>query len=630
MVGAVAVASGTNQTFTIAANSGFGILDVLVDGVSQGGVSTYTFNNVTATHTIVTSFKVVTTSGVLFEDNFVYTGINGDSLTNPAVGGNIWKAHSGGGSPNKVVQFQNSSLSFTGYSGSGLGGSINFQNNARSQDVNAKISSNINNGSLYTSFLLKIDSSGGKDTVTDYFYHFCDTSGTTGLANFRSRVFVSDGSSAGKFKIGLSKGTAAKLTAANIAAGAKVPVFSTTEYNFGQTYLVVMKYTFNSISTKDDALNLFVLDATVPTTEPTPTLSFIDTAISDLKQIQSVVIREGSIGRTAGTIDGVKIFTGWGNLISTPSTYNISGNIVMPNGKKINTSTIALSGAASNTILSDAVGVYQFNGLNTGNYVVKASKQNSISKSNGVSAIDVILTQSHILGKIKFNSAYKIIAADVNNNKSISNIDIIFMKRLILGLDTTFTGNRLWAFVDSAYTFADTTNPFPFKDSINFNNLTSNKPNQTFIGVKLGDVNYDWNPAIAKGGNSTPLVLTYNVISTKGKSQATDFSGTNLRNEENIKIPIKANNFKQLLGLQYTLHFDNSKYEFVGIENNKLGIEYNAKQSNQSGDISFVWTDSKTEERSLEDGSLMFELVLKTKLGIDEAITIYNLQLTTL
>ena len=64
----------------------------------------------------------------------------------------------------------------------------------------------------------------------------------------------------------------------------------------------------------------------------------------------------------------------------------------------------------------------------------------------------------------------------------------------------------------------------------------------------------------------------------------------------------------------------------MGIENNKLGIEYNAKQSNQSGDISFVWTDSKTEERSLEDGSLMFELVLKTKLGIDEAIN--NLQFT--
>ena len=44
-----------------------------------------------------------------------------------------------------------------------------------------------------------------------------------------------------------------------------------------------------------------------------------------------------------------------------------------------------------------------------------------------------------------------------------------------------------------------------------------------------------------------------------------------------------------------------------------MGIEYNARQAANTGNISFVWTDTKAEERSLEDGSLLFELVLKPK-----------------
>ena len=55
--GAVSVTSGANQSFAIAANSCFHILDVLVDGVSVGAVSSYTFTGVTTDHTIAASFQ---------------------------------------------------------------------------------------------------------------------------------------------------------------------------------------------------------------------------------------------------------------------------------------------------------------------------------------------------------------------------------------------------------------------------------------------------------------------------------------------------------------------------------------------------------------------------------------------
>jgi hypothetical protein len=55
--GSVSVSSGGSQTFTISANSGYNISDVSVDGASVGAVSSYTFSNVCANHTISASFS---------------------------------------------------------------------------------------------------------------------------------------------------------------------------------------------------------------------------------------------------------------------------------------------------------------------------------------------------------------------------------------------------------------------------------------------------------------------------------------------------------------------------------------------------------------------------------------------
>ena len=54
--GNVDVLHGGSQTFTIAANSGYAISNVKIDGVSIGAVKSYTFENVTENHTIEVTF----------------------------------------------------------------------------------------------------------------------------------------------------------------------------------------------------------------------------------------------------------------------------------------------------------------------------------------------------------------------------------------------------------------------------------------------------------------------------------------------------------------------------------------------------------------------------------------------
>ena len=78
--GEVTVTHGSNQPFSIAPSTGYHVADVLVDGVSQGPISSYQFNHVMANHTISASF---TTNTYTLTVNKTGTG-KGSVTSNPA------------------------------------------------------------------------------------------------------------------------------------------------------------------------------------------------------------------------------------------------------------------------------------------------------------------------------------------------------------------------------------------------------------------------------------------------------------------------------------------------------------------------------------------------------------------
>lgn len=59
--GSVTVSNGSEQTFDISADIGYEIEDVMVDGVSVGAVSSYTFSGIEADHNITVRFVQITT-----------------------------------------------------------------------------------------------------------------------------------------------------------------------------------------------------------------------------------------------------------------------------------------------------------------------------------------------------------------------------------------------------------------------------------------------------------------------------------------------------------------------------------------------------------------------------------------
>ncbi len=287
-------------------------------------------------------------------------------------------------------------------------------------------------------------------------------------------------------------------------------------------------------------------------------------------------------------------------------SYMVSGTILSPKGNPINIATVNVTGSSTKSTLTDASGNFSFmlgSGANT-SYVFAPYKNNDSLKANGITTLDVALIQSHVLQKNLLTSPYKILAADVNGDGKVSTLDIVFIKRLILGLDTTFTAgtttkvSRLWGFVDSAYTFADATSPFPSKATDTISGLNAAVTGKSFVGFKLGDVNWDWKPSLAKTAKyNAPVEMFYNPTSV-------DENGL-------VRIPVRVKNFKSMIGMQFTLSYNKDVFEFISVNKNHLNIDF-ANHSN-SGSLSFIWNDPNNDIQSLNDNDVLFELVLSKK-----------------
>lgn len=141
-------------------------------------------------------------------------------------------------------------------------------------------------------------------------------------------------------------------------------------------------------------------------------------------------------------------------------------------------------------IETDNAGLFFWNGLpGCRSYTVIPYRNDN--PLNGVTTLDLALIAKHILNLVPLDSPYKMIAADANKSGTITTLDIVALRRLILGIDSVLARNTSWRFVRSSYVFPNASNPFsaPFPESDTL--LTGSSPvnNVRFIPIKVGNVN---------------------------------------------------------------------------------------------------------------------------------------------
>jgi hypothetical protein len=119
-------------------------------------------------------------------------------------------------------------------------------------------------------------------------------------------------------------------------------------------------------------------------------------------------------------------------------------------------------------------------------YDLQFSKDDSYLK--GVSTLDILLIQNHILGTIPFTSNYNLLAADVNGSESVTGVDLVTIRKLILGkLDSFPNPYKPWRYVKRIDTIA-AHDPWLLSNE-HYIRASSAMDSLHLIAVKQGDVN---------------------------------------------------------------------------------------------------------------------------------------------
>lgn len=180
--------------------------------------------------------------------------------------------------------------------------------------------------------------------------------------------------------------------------------------------------------------------------------------------------------------------------------FAMHGTLESETGEDIKDVEVKIMNAPMVPDTSDQTGQYTIFGLNHGvGYGVAPYEDRDHRK--GVSTLDLVKIQKHLLGKELLDSPYKLIAADANKSGSVTALDLLEIRKVILGINSKFPNNTSWRFVAREFDFDDPFNPFsqPFPEYIWVDSVTQDIDDADFIGLKVGDVNGSFFKSISQG-----------------------------------------------------------------------------------------------------------------------------------
>lgn len=194
---------------------------------------------------------------------------------------------------------------------------------------------------------------------------------------------------------------------------------------------------------------------------------------------------------TAWDIDEIKIFGGCHPVVN--SGQDINGQVITIDGRGVPNVEIKLSKdvSFSNSLstITDAFGNYKFPDIdiNTSYYVTGIRNYDFL---NGVTTSDLLKIQKHLLGFETFETLEQYIAADVNRDNKVSAIDLLELRKLILGIHETFPGNTSWRFCSTNQNMIST-NISEFEDLLQIPSHGQSETAYKLFGIKIGDLTGD-------------------------------------------------------------------------------------------------------------------------------------------
>lgn len=244
--------------------------------------------------------------------------------------------------------------------------------------------------------------------------------------------------------------------------------------------------------------------------------------------------------------------------------------------------------------LTDASGDFVFGDLPVMvDYHVKGKKRDDWM--NGVSTLDLVMIQRHILGVAPFHNGYKMVAADVNNDTKVSASDMVVLRKLILGLITELPDNDSWRFLDGQTPIANPDNPWPLDEEIVIEGVDHDMMDQHLMGVKVGDVSQDASAdgmvAETRTGKTLKLIMDEQYVNQAQLSY----------------IDIKSSDIQEVNGMQFTLKTEGM--ELISIMPGKLNVDAHHYGQPADNIITFSWSSDMSQ--TIGKDEILFTLIVK-------------------
>lgn len=303
-----------------------------------------------------------------------------------------------------------------------------------------------------------------------------------------------------------------------------------------------------------------------------------------------------------GVCDG----SGTGNLVAVGGQVSTENNIMVDEVK------VFLDRSEQSFRMTDGNGIYAFTPMPTGgSYAVVPEKD--VDHMNGVTTLDLVLIQRHILGLKKLSSPYKMIASDINRDGTITAADLLQLRKSILGLADGFPDNTSWRFIDKGYNFLDVNNPLSdqFNEIYNINQLNSDM-DIDFVAVKVGDVNES-------------VIANANMLATvreNPNSLVFAINESDLQAGNQYSIPVYANNFNEIIAYQHSINLSD-KVELVSIQAGNLEIDDSnfGLQAVNQGVITTSWDALNPTTKDQDEVLYTINVVAKQNTKVSEVIS---------
>ncbi len=282
--------------------------------------------------------------------------------------------------------------------------------------------------------------------------------------------------------------------------------------------------------------------------------------------------------------------------------FVVEGTVETEEALPIANTFVELSGTEMDA-MTNQDGQFMFDDLiERANYFVKASKNNDIM--NGVSTLDLVMIQRHILGIAEITSPYKQIAADINKDNRLTAADLTELRKVILGVAQEFTNNESWRFVDKNYVFINANQAYAeaIPEMCEIETLDADKK-VDFVAIKVGDVNGN----VTSNGKSA-------IIESRNRSiLALSTENVQFESGQTLEVPFSVNEAAHIGGFQFTFNFDAEMYNLLSVDGTIPGMTDNNFGFNRLAEGILTVSYGNENGLYLSEGQNLFRVTLQAK-----------------